>query len=395
MAGGISPDLAGKVALASLRSIIQAATIAAGGLYLGKKGIMTKPGAKLLSTMSMKVTIPCLLFSRVLPSVDLKLISAVWPMLFFPLIFVSVGAFFGWLVVLITRPADDFRAGTIAAVAFGNSTGMPILLLSVIGTQLKYLWDSGTDVAQGIHVDDPVVYLSVYLLTYPIIQWVVGGWLLQPVSKKAPVDPPPVDLPRPPPSERPSGGPGVSPVGHLGEHVHVHEHAAGPSVDSSVGATEGKVTSSGRLTLEEVERPTPSIRAGIDPGTDGSVNGGLIRGAHHGYPEYATKLAQRAADCRKRSMSAGVLLLSAEVHQPGSGFRLAQSAKTEYEPGRNAGLRLRGMPSDRISLSGSLSGEEADNLIGVMDGTLPRRALQRPPRLHPAVRPCASHALGL
>ena len=74
---GISIDLAGKVALASLRSIIQAATLAGAGLYLGRKGIMTKPGAKLLSTMSMKVTIPCLLFSRVLPSVNLDLIATV------------------------------------------------------------------------------------------------------------------------------------------------------------------------------------------------------------------------------------------------------------------------------------------------------------------------------
>ncbi|KAL1507342.1 hypothetical protein AB1Y20_008188 [Prymnesium parvum] len=176
----------GAIATAALGSVLQAAVLASAGLYLGRKGFMTKAGAKLISTVSMKITIPCLLFSSVLPSVNLELVGAVWPMLLLPFVFVGTGALLGYLVVLITRPPANFRKGTIAAVAFGNSTGMPIVLLSVLQTQLSLLeGPSSTRLTPSgmLQVRNPIVYLSIYLLTYPIIQWVAGGWLLAPVEE--------------------------------------------------------------------------------------------------------------------------------------------------------------------------------------------------------------------
>lgn len=175
----------GSIALAALGSVGQAAVLASAGFYLGRKGLVTKEGSKLISTISMKVTIPCLLFSSVLPSVNLSLVGAVWPMLLLPCIFVSTGALLGRLVVAITQPPKSFRKGTIAAVAFGNSTGMPIVLLSVLQTQLSYLkGPSSSRIKNGtLQIHDPIIYLSIYLLTYPIIQWVVGGWLLAPAPK--------------------------------------------------------------------------------------------------------------------------------------------------------------------------------------------------------------------
>ena len=41
---------------------LQASIVGLAGFYLGRRGIMNKAGAKLLSSMSVKVTIPCLLF---------------------------------------------------------------------------------------------------------------------------------------------------------------------------------------------------------------------------------------------------------------------------------------------------------------------------------------------
>ena len=115
-------------------------------------------------------------------------------MLLLPFVFVSAGALLGWLVVVITNPPENFRKGTIAAVAFGNSTGMPIVLLSVLRSQLELLRGaSSSTITNGtLKIRDPIVYLSVYLLTYPIIQWVAGGWLLAPKEEvsDAPTAPP-------------------------------------------------------------------------------------------------------------------------------------------------------------------------------------------------------------
>ena len=183
--GGGTAALVPKVALAALLAILQAAVLASAGWYLGRRGIMTKPGAKMISTLSAKVTIPCLLFSHAVASIDGQLISQAWPMLILPIVYVGVGCGVGWVVVKLTNPPDDFRRGTIASVAFANSTGMPLILLGVLGQSLRYLFATGNGGRQQ-YVIDPVVYQSVYLITYPIIQWVVGGWLLAPKNEEHP-----------------------------------------------------------------------------------------------------------------------------------------------------------------------------------------------------------------
>ena len=191
----ITPDLVGDIALATFKAILQAMTIASAGFYLGKRGVMQKAGTKLISAVSMRVAIPCLLFSRALPAVNADLVASVWPMLFLPFINVFIGVCLGHLVVRVTRPNADFRNGTVAAVAMGNSTGLPIVLLSVIKGQISYLFKDSTG-NYKCAVTDPIVYLGVYLLTYPIVQWVAGGILLMPKPKDSVHDlPPPPSLP--------------------------------------------------------------------------------------------------------------------------------------------------------------------------------------------------------
>lgn len=190
----ITPEFVGSITLAALRAILQAMTIATAGFYLGRRGIMPKSGAKLISAVSMRVAIPCLLFSRVLPSVNVDLVASVWPMLFLPFLNVAFGSLLGYLVVKLTKPSPDFHSGTIAAVALGNSTGLPIVLLSVIKEQIRFLYTDPTAEGGACAVTDPIVYLGVYLLTYPIVQWVAGGILLMPKPPEG--DTPPTAEPR-------------------------------------------------------------------------------------------------------------------------------------------------------------------------------------------------------
>ena len=119
----ISWTVVHEIGLASIRSVLHAGTLAAAGIYMGRTGVMTKEVTKAMSSLSMKVTIPALLFTSVLPAVNIPLLYRVWPMFFFPMIYASIGAFIGYMVILICKPPDDFRCGTIAAIAFGNSTG--------------------------------------------------------------------------------------------------------------------------------------------------------------------------------------------------------------------------------------------------------------------------------
>lgn len=165
--GPISAQVVLQIFLASVKSVGTAAVLALPGVILARKGVISRDVSRGLSQVSMQITIPCLLFSSVVPNVSVSVLRECWPLLVLPFLFVPAGLVIGSLVVLICQPGASFRKGTVAAVAFGNSTGIPIVLLSVVHAALK----GPADV-------DPMLFLSVYLIFYPALQWAVGGWLL-------------------------------------------------------------------------------------------------------------------------------------------------------------------------------------------------------------------------
>jgi predicted permease len=103
-------------------------------------------------------------------------------MLLFPFLWVGVGVLCGLVVVTICRPPKELARTVIAACAFGNSTGLPIVLLTAIAQAGVVQFPTTIDVAtqqRGF-----LLLLSIYQITYPMIQWSVGGRLLVPAIAK-------------------------------------------------------------------------------------------------------------------------------------------------------------------------------------------------------------------
>ena len=126
--------------ISSLRSIGTAVSMATTGMYLYQKKILTPEGSKCLAKISQQVTIPCLLFSKILfcnqdwssnecPDVTATLKST-WILLLLPLWVVGCGILTGHLVTSITKAPNGIRRGVVVACAFPNSTGLPITLLT-------------------------------------------------------------------------------------------------------------------------------------------------------------------------------------------------------------------------------------------------------------------------
>lgn len=166
--------------VASLRSIGTAITMAMTGYYLHRTDCIGAEGKRTLAVLSQQVTFPLFLFSKILycnqdwsdqPCPDVtKSLADVWMLLFWPIYVVGVGLFVGVLVAKAANaPKHHFRS-ILAACAFGNSTGLPITLLNVIHSNFPSTSDLGRI--------DPTLFLSVFLLSYPILQWGLGGYLL-------------------------------------------------------------------------------------------------------------------------------------------------------------------------------------------------------------------------
>ena len=175
--------------LAATRSVGRAATLALAGFYLHRRGHVTSEGKKLLALLSQQITIPLLLFTKVVycdvtqqsgyttsehmtcPSV-LENIQHTWVLLLWPIYVVACGLVVGYIAANISNTPKYHRCAIMASCAFANSTGLPITLLVVIRANFP----PNTEIGQV----DPALFLSLYLLLYPILQWGIGSWLLSP-----------------------------------------------------------------------------------------------------------------------------------------------------------------------------------------------------------------------
>lgn len=178
-------SIAGTV-LASFRSVASAVTMASVGLYAHHRGFVDNNGKRTLAVISQQITFPLFLFTKIIycnqnwsdePCPDVtRSLQDVWILIIWPVFVVAVGLGVGAAVARIAKtPPHQIRA-VLAACCFGNSTGLPITLLTVVHANFPTTSDLGRM--------DPTLFLSVYLLFYPVLQWGLGGWLLAPSSTK-------------------------------------------------------------------------------------------------------------------------------------------------------------------------------------------------------------------
>ncbi|KAL7531449.1 hypothetical protein ACHAWF_003775 [Thalassiosira exigua] len=198
MASSLAPTF-----LAALRAVGTASTMAFAGFYIHRRNFVTPSGKKMMALLSQQVTIPAFLFAKIIycpagaeqdsdsafpddedggarhivcPSVARR-ISDLWILLVWPFYVVVCGLLVGYLAARFSKTPPAQMSACMAACAFGNSTGLPITLLTVIHKQFR---NSKAELGRI----DPTALLSVYLLLYPVLQWGLGGWLLAPEEKK-------------------------------------------------------------------------------------------------------------------------------------------------------------------------------------------------------------------
>ena len=150
----------------------------------------------MLALIAQQITIPAYLFAKIIycPSSDgghnqtdntdnnefvcpsvADRIGDLWMLLLWPFYVVLCGLISGYIVAKLSNTPPNQQRACMAAIAFPNSTGLAITLLSVIHKQFSSSAELGKI--------DPIAFLSVYLLLYPVLQWGLGGWLLAPTEE--------------------------------------------------------------------------------------------------------------------------------------------------------------------------------------------------------------------
>ena len=103
-AGSLDTHVVFGIFVASLRAVGCATTLASAGLWLARQGVMTPALSKGLSQLSVKLAIPCLLFSSVVPGVSWHVLSYAWPLLLLPAVHLLLGVLLGCLTAFIVKP---------------------------------------------------------------------------------------------------------------------------------------------------------------------------------------------------------------------------------------------------------------------------------------------------
>jgi predicted permease len=186
--------------VASLRLVGTAVTMVLVGVYANHIGLVPgrQHGLRTLAILSQQVTVPLFLFTKILycpppslqssPSSDTttetscpnvaQALTEARMLLWWPAYVVAMGLLVGWIVTKVCQTPQHQSKWVLAACSFGNSNGLPIALLHVIARTLSpdhsSLWDGHSNSV------DPTLFLSIYLLLYPILQWSLCDWLLAP-----------------------------------------------------------------------------------------------------------------------------------------------------------------------------------------------------------------------
>lgn len=170
----------------SVIAVAEAVSMAGIGMVFSRTKSFDNHSRRVLSNVSMKLTIPCLLFSNMVncpqdmsqsnPCTNLTdTLYFSWPFLILPFVWVGIGVICGFLTTRICSCPRELRGTVVAACAFGNSTGLPLVFVAAVA-QTRALSHIDKEWKQQ---QECLLLLSIYQIMYPVLQWGFGVQLLK------------------------------------------------------------------------------------------------------------------------------------------------------------------------------------------------------------------------
>ncbi|KAJ2915823.1 hypothetical protein MD484_g4581, partial [Candolleomyces efflorescens] len=151
----------------SLRPLLQLAIGVACGFVITRLDMFPPIAARGASQIILNVTMPCLMFSKIVPAFNADNIRVFGPLLLVAGTYQLLGIVLAWIIKQFFWVPHRFRHGLLVAGGWGNIGDIPIsVILSVTGTAPF----SGTQ-DQNLSI----AYLSVFLLVFIFTLFPLGG----------------------------------------------------------------------------------------------------------------------------------------------------------------------------------------------------------------------------
>ncbi len=158
-----------EVFLVACASVGKVFLTAVGGTCLARKDVLTPAVRRGLSGMSAKLLVPCLLLDRLARAATPSLLLDAWPLVPFAFFYVALGAGLARAIFWLVDTPSSHRGVTMAALAFANSQGLPIMMVEVIAPALF---------AEPSAAQQGVAYIAIYLILFQLLFWTAGPAML-------------------------------------------------------------------------------------------------------------------------------------------------------------------------------------------------------------------------
>ncbi|KAK7463053.1 Protein M3 [Stygiomarasmius scandens] len=158
---------AGALIWISIRPLIRLILCATSGFILTKLDLFPIVAARTLGQILLNVTLPSLMFSKMVPAFNSDNVSALGPLVLVALIYEGIGVVMAWLVKQVFWVPHRFRYGILVAGGWGNVGDIPTSVVMSITGAAPFNPDKDQDLS--------VAYISVFVLVYMVTLFPMGA----------------------------------------------------------------------------------------------------------------------------------------------------------------------------------------------------------------------------
>lgn len=175
-----------SIFLLAIKGTSRVIFVCGAGVYLQRAGILSQDVRKAISQTVVQLLLPCLLFTRILRTMDLGQLRVLLWLGLGNITYVTLGAAIGLLTTLVSRPPRAIRNILAVSPAIGHANSIPLMLAPHICALHGERFQAGDAlVAEG--------YIGLYLIMHTFTLWGVGLNVIQ--RPKEPLATPPEPAP--------------------------------------------------------------------------------------------------------------------------------------------------------------------------------------------------------
>ena len=145
-------------------AVLEIFLLAAVGFFLVKKGVLKDEGLDALSRLMVKVTLPLLIFSRLVREFDFHSYPNWW---IFPLLSIAItilGLAAGLLFARFLKNDRQYRTQFLSLTTFQNSGYLPLALVVTL--------------LPSVEANPMLIYIFLFLLGFDLVMWSAGVYML-------------------------------------------------------------------------------------------------------------------------------------------------------------------------------------------------------------------------